>query len=219
MAMRSKLPLLFLLFTVFLLSALAASTQQDPELLQCQHQCRTQQQFDEKQTQQCEQLCEEYHRQKQQGQGGQEGEGEQQQQQQEDNPYVFQAHHFTTKVQTPEGRVEVLQNFAQRSKLLRGLRNYRVEFLQANPRAFTVLKHIDAQTVLFVSQGRAIVTLLLENNRESFNLQLGDIIRIPAGTPFYIINKDENQKLTKAQLIQTESTPGHFEDIYVTVIQ
>ncbi|WP_139162132.1 cupin domain-containing protein, partial [Acinetobacter baumannii] len=67
---------------------------------------------------------------------------------------------------------------------------------------------------LFVSQGRAIVTLLLENNRESFNLRFGDIIRIPAGTPFYIINKDENQKLSIAQLIQPVSTPGHFEDFF-----
>ena len=51
------------------------------------------------------------------------------------------------------------------------------------------------------------------DKRESFNLKLGDVMRIPAGTTVYLINRSNNEKLVIVKLLQPVSTPGHFEVI------
>lgn len=53
--------------------------------------------------------------------------------------------------------------------------------------------------------------MVREEKRESFNVEHGDIIRIPAGTPVYMINRDENEKLFIVKILQPVSAPGHFE--------
>lgn len=50
-----------------------------------------------------------------------------------------------------------------------------------------------------------------EEKRESFNVEHGDILRVPAGTPVYMINRDENEKLCIVKILQPVSFPGHFE--------
>lgn len=50
-----------------------------------------------------------------------------------------------------------------------------------------------------------------DEKRKSFNLGPGDIIGVPAGTPFYMINRNENKKLYIVQFIQAVSIPGKFE--------
>lgn len=42
-------------------------------------------------------------------------------------------------------------------------------------------------------------------------MEQGDIMRIPAGTPVYLINRDENEKLCIVKILQPVSVPGHFE--------
>lgn len=36
---------------------------------------------------------------------------------------------------------------------------------------------------------------MAEDRTERFNLEEGDIMRVPAGTPMYLVNRDENEKL------------------------
>jgi mannose-6-phosphate isomerase-like protein (cupin superfamily) len=53
--------------------------------------------------------------------------------------------------------------------------------------------------------------MVREEKRESFNVEHGDIVRVPAGTPVYMINRDENEKLCIVKILQPVSVPGHFE--------
>lgn len=66
---------------------------------------------------------------------------------------MFEDQHFTTKVETQHGRVKILQNFRERSKLLRGIENYRVAILEADPQTFIVPNHWDAEAIIFVAKG------------------------------------------------------------------
>lgn len=38
----------------------------------------------------------------------------------------------------------------------------------------------------------------------------GDVVRIPAGTTFYLINHDNIDRLQVAKLLQPVNTPGQF---------
>ncbi|KAM1805411.1 hypothetical protein TB2_030687 [Malus domestica] len=236
MELKSKVFVVFLLLSAFVLSAFAAAVVlEDPELKQCQHQCKHQRGFDERQKQQCERKCEDYIKQKREqeeqrrrsegggGRGGEggsfytrereefEGRGQQQQQQQGDeNPYFFEDQHFETRIQTEEGRVQVLQKFNERSDLLRGIENFRVGFLVTEPHAFVAPTHLDADSILFVFQGRPTISTVRGEKKESYNLERGDLFRIPAGTPFYVLNRDENEKLHIVELFKTVSTPGEY---------
>ncbi|KAM1874346.1 hypothetical protein ACFX13_008080 [Malus domestica] len=238
MDLKGRVLVVCLLLSAFFLSAFAvAVTLEDPELKQCKHQCKHQRGFEEWQKQQCERKCEDYIKQKREqedqrrrweggggggggGEGGSfyirereefEGRGQQQQQQGDENPYFFEDQHFETRVQTEEGRVQVLQKFNERSDLLRGIENFRVGFLVTEPHAFVAPTHLDADCVLFVCQGRPTITLVREEKKESHNLERGDLFRIPAGTPFYILNRDDNERLHIVQLLKAVSTPGEYE--------
>ncbi|KAE8009754.1 hypothetical protein FH972_006172 [Carpinus fangiana] len=210
MALKARLPLPLLLFSLLFVTAALALPKEDPELKKCKHKCRDERQFDEQQRRDCKRSCEEKARERQQegGNGSEESYGE------EENPYVFEDEHFESRVKTEEGRVQVLENFAKRSKLLSGIENFRLAILEANPHTFISPAHFDAELVLFVAKGRATITMVREERRESFNVEHGDIIRIPAGTPVYMINRDENEKLFIVKILQPVSAPGHFEAFY-----
>ena len=132
----------------------------EKQLRQCQKQCELQQ---EQQKEQCRRQCQETcGRQREEGEGqgggGEKKDNQQHQQeeeveeeQQEQNPYVFQDEHFITS--QSEGRVKILQKFHQRSRLLRGLENYRFLSIEANPQTFVLPAHLDAEAVLYVASG------------------------------------------------------------------
>lgn len=163
----AKLCLAILLLSVIVVSV--AFAKQDPELKQCKHQCKQQQGFDDQQKQRCERECDDYIRQKKEREKQEKGRGEhggrgwenyysteesqQEQQPQQENPYVFEEKHFETYVKTEEGRILVLPKFTDRSQFLQGIENYRLGFLEANPRAFLSPAHFDADCVFLVVQG------------------------------------------------------------------
>lgn len=60
-----------------------------------------------------------------------------------------------------------------------------------------------------MSAGTGVVTFLREE-KESANVQRGDIVRVPAGTTFYVVNKDNSEKLHIVIFFQTVSTPGNY---------
>ncbi|WOH01709.1 hypothetical protein DCAR_0521094 [Daucus carota subsp. sativus] len=134
--------------------------------------------------------------------------------QQDNNPYVFQEQHFQT-LSAQHGKLRVLPRFSDHSKLLRGFINaFRFAYLEANPQTFLLPQHVDAELLLVVVQGRGRISLLRPGGRQSVNLRVGDIIRVPAGTTTYLINSDNNEKLIIAKLIQPISTPGEFEPFF-----
>jgi len=58
------------------------------------------------------------------------------------------------------------------------------------------------------------MTFLRQENRETFNLERGDVLMIPAGTTAYLVNSHENEKLQIVELLQPVNTPGHYE-VYI----
>lgn len=50
-----------------------------------------------------------------------------------------------------------------------------------------------------------------KENKESYNLRKGDILRVEAGTTHYIINRDNKEQLFIAKLLETISVPGEVQ--------
>lgn len=73
--------------------------------------------------------------------------------QQLNNPYVFEDHHFTTRIESEQGSVRVLQKFTDRSELFQGIGKYRVAILEAQPQTFIIPNHWDADALFFVANG------------------------------------------------------------------
>ncbi|XP_010265327.1 PREDICTED: vicilin-like antimicrobial peptides 2-3 [Nelumbo nucifera] len=85
--------------------------------------------------------------------------------------------------------------FNSRFKLLSGLNNYCLAVLEAGPNTFLIPHHRDADVVVIVVKGKATINLVHNDNRESYNLECGDVARILVGTTIYLVNRDDNENL------------------------
>ncbi|KAL1550182.1 vicilin-like protein [Salvia divinorum] len=192
------------------------------KLRECNKDCERRHQEQERgdrQREDCQRRCQErYERETQsyeeRGKHGRESYKEREGERQTNNPYVFEDRHFFTGMQTQHGRLRILQQFTDRSDLLRGIENYRVAILEAQPLTFVVPSHLDAEILVFVARGRGAVNMVRQERRESFNIKEGDIFRIHAGTTTYLVNRDNNERLVLVKLIQPVNTPGQFEEFF-----
>ena len=91
--------------------------------------------------------------------------------------------------------------------------------LEANPNTFVLPYHKDAESVIVVTRGRATLTFVSQERRESFNLEYGDVIRVPAGATEYVINQDSNERLEMVKLLQPVNNPGQFREYYAAGAQ
>lgn len=57
------------------------------------------------------------------------------------------------------------------------------------------------------------MSIARQENRESFNIKQGDVVRIKAGTSAYLVNQDNKQRLVLAKLLVPINTPGEFQVI------
>lgn len=152
MATKSKLGLHVLM--MFLLSVLVvALAKEDPELMQCQHQCRAQQQFDQTQIHACVEKCEDYYAHKKRIQEERGEPYEWKRRQGDQNPYVFQADDFDTKLKSEHGSILALPKFSSLSKFLRGVEKYRLGLLVIQPLRFLTPNHLDAHALFVVISG------------------------------------------------------------------
>ncbi|CAM8927997.1 unnamed protein product [Rhodiola kirilowii] len=197
------------------------ATDPERELTECRQQCQIQKKDDKKEMMKCERICSERFgrgnpSRSRYEEGRQEEEEEEQHSFQQSSPYVFKEHHFVEKFRAEHGRVSILQKFTDESELLKGLENFRLGFLVAEPQTFIVPHHLDADAVFFVVKGTGTITQIREkdNKRESFHIRAGDVIKLEAGTPLYMINQDENQQLFIAKLLTPVANPGEFEAFY-----
>ncbi|XP_050235909.1 vicilin Pis v 3.0101-like [Mercurialis annua] len=190
----------------------------DPQkrLRECQQQCERSQEGQQKSL--CRHRCQqtyERERGREEEQPGRRERGSEDEDEdnaeQDENPYVFEEKHFTKTVDSRHGKIHVLQRFDKRSKLLRGIENYRVGIIEANPQTFVSPSHWDADGVLFVANGQGTITLIEENERKSHNVERGDVIRVRAGTSVYFINRHDNEKLIIVKFIQPVNLPGKYE--------
>ncbi|KAK7243009.1 hypothetical protein RIF29_37792 [Crotalaria pallida] len=212
---------------------LGAGGEEDPELTTCKHQCKLQQQYSKSEKQACMQSCDKYHEMKKEREREIEEEirrrkeremeeekekqkhhGEEEEEEEEENPFLFEDDDFETRFETEDGRVRVLDKFTKNSKLLRGIENFRLAILEAKGHTFVAPCHFDSEAVFFVVKGRATIGMVREDKTDRFNLEEGDIIRVPSGTPVYVVNREDNQKLFIAKLHMPLAIPGDFEAFY-----
>ncbi|ONK74342.1 uncharacterized protein A4U43_C03F5250 [Asparagus officinalis] len=195
---------------------------QDPErrLQECQQECSERHQGRRHEQVQCQRQCQQRYEEEQRQRRERDDANPRREEEEEgeetragQNPYVFQSESFRHRVRTEHGNIRVLQNFAQKSKLLVGIANYRIVMLEANPNTFVVPTHLDAEVVIYVVRGEGTITKIRGNqDRESHDIKQGDVLKISAGTVVYLINKSNNQKLQLAKILQPVSTPGQSED-------
>lgn len=132
-----------------------------------------------------------------------------------DNPYYFDSQSsFESRYSTGEGHMRVLQRFSEKSDLLQGIDRFRVGFYEANPNTFMLPHHWDADSVLFIIRGNATMTFLKQENRETFNLERGDVLMIPAGTTAYLTSTHNDEKLQIAELLHPVNIPGRYEQFF-----
>ncbi|CAN6464854.1 unnamed protein product [Victoria cruziana] len=167
------------------------------------------------QDEQCRRQCErEYSREKHRGGSGygarEKGEGEGKKEMRE-NPYIWTKGEFQTKYKSEGGSCETLPNFAEKSNILKGLENYRVEKFVANPSTVVVPHHKDADSILYVCNGRGIIGALDEEKQETFEVSEGDVMVVPAGTTCFAANTDEKEQLCMISIFHTVSSPGKVE--------
>ncbi|XP_027367623.1 beta-conglycinin, beta chain-like [Abrus precatorius] len=130
------------------------------------------------------------------------------------NPFHFNNNKFHTLVNNKFGYIRVLQRFEQRSNKLQNLREFRIVQYKFKPNVLLLPHHADADFLLVVLDGSALITLLSPDERESYKLQRGDALRIPAGTPFYLLNPDDNQNLKVVKLAVPANQPGKVQDFF-----
>lgn len=120
---------------------------------ECQARC---QQTYERETERYEERGREHHgRSEEREQYGRSSEGREREREiSSNNPYVFEDRHFVTGMQSQHGRFRVLQKFTERSELHRGIENFRIAVLEAQPETFVVPMHLDAEVIVFVARGK-----------------------------------------------------------------
>ncbi|XP_010242496.1 PREDICTED: vicilin-like antimicrobial peptides 2-2 [Nelumbo nucifera] len=92
--------------------------------------------------------------------------------------------------------------------------NYRLAILEVEPNTFLFPHHWDADVVVIVVKGKATINLVRNDNRKSYNLECGDVARIPAGTMVYLVNRDNNENLQIVTLLKAISTLGHVSKFF-----
>nr|KYP75008.1 Beta-conglycinin, beta chain [Cajanus cajan] len=125
-------------------------------------------------------------------------------------PFHLSSRRFHTLFKNQYGHIRVLQRFDQRSTQLQNLRDYRVSEFTSKPNTLLLPHHVDADSLLVVLSGRAIIIFVNPDNRESYYLDRGYAQRIPAGTTFYLVNPDDKENLRVIKLVISVNKPGNF---------
>ncbi|XP_017607469.1 vicilin GC72-A [Gossypium arboreum] len=194
--------------------------QPDKRFKECQHRCQRQEQGPERK-QQCVKECREQY-QEDPGKGERENkwreeeeeESDEGEQQQRNNPYYFHRRSFQERFREEHGNFRVLQRFADKHHLLRGINEFRIAILEANPNTFVLPHHCDAEKIYVVTNGRGTITFVTHENKESYNVAPGVVVRIPAGSTVYLANQDNREKLTIAVLHRPVNNPGQFQKFF-----
>ncbi|KAL5139854.1 Beta-conglycinin, alpha' chain [Glycine soja] len=135
------------------------------------------------------------------------------------NPFHFNSKRFQTLFKNQYGHVRVLQRFNKRSQQLQNLRDYRILEFNSKPNTLLLPHHADADYLIVILNGTAILTLVNNDDRDSYNLQSGDALRVPAGTTYYVVNPDNDENLRMITLAIPVNKPGRFESFFLSSTQ
>ncbi|XP_014492536.1 beta-conglycinin, beta chain-like [Vigna radiata var. radiata] len=132
------------------------------------------------------------------------------------NPFYFNSDRFHTLYTNEYGHLRVLQRFDQRSKQIQNLENYRLVEFKSKPNTLLLPHHADADFLLVVLNGRAVLTLVNADGRDSYILEQGHAQRIPAGTIFFVVNPNDNENLRIIKMAVPVNNPHRFQDFFLS---
>ena len=69
----------------------------------------------------------------------------------------------------------------------------------------------------FLITGRAILTLVNPDGRDSYILEQGHAQKIPAGTIFFLVNPDHNENLRIVKLATPVNNPHRFQVLHSVI--
>nr|P10562.1 RecName: Full=Canavalin; Flags: Precursor [Canavalia gladiata]CAA29910.1 unnamed protein product [Canavalia gladiata] len=150
------------------------------------------------------------------GHSGGEAEDESEESRAQNNPYLFRSNKFLTLFKNQHGSLRLLQRFNEDTEKLENLRDYRVLEYCSKPNTLLLPHHSDSDLLVLVLEGQAILVLVNPDGRDTYKLDQGDAIKIQAGTPFYLINPDNNQNLRILNFAITFRRPGTVEDFFLS---
>ncbi|GAU37858.1 hypothetical protein TSUD_22740 [Trifolium subterraneum] len=136
--------------------------------------------------------------------------------QDQENPFLFKSNRVQTLFENENGHIRLLQRFDKRSKIFENLQNYRLLEYNSKPHTIFLPQHSDADFILAVLSGKAILTVLNSNDRNSFNLERGDTIKLPAGTIAYLANRDDKEELRVLDLAIPVNRPGQVQSFLLS---
>ncbi|KAM0869120.1 hypothetical protein ACQ4PT_040878 [Festuca glaucescens] len=144
---------------------------------------------------------------------GRRGDREREGQQEQDSrrPYVFGPRSFRRIVQSDQGFIKAIRPFNEESRLLRGIKNYRVAIMEVNPRSFVEPGYTDADGIGYVAQGEGVLTVIENGEKRSYTVRQGDVVAAPAGSIMHLANTDGRRKLIIVKILNTISVPGQFQ--------
>ncbi|CAL5192759.1 unnamed protein product [Lathyrus oleraceus] len=137
----------------------------------------------------------------------------------QENPFIFKSNRFQTLYENENGHIRLLQKFDKRSKIYENLQNYRLLEYKSKPHTLFLPQYTDADFILVVLSGKATLTVLKSNDRNSFNLERGDTIKLPAGTIAYLANRDDNEDLRVLDLAIPVNKPGQLQSFLLSGTQ
>ncbi|WVY97763.1 hypothetical protein V8G54_029914 [Vigna mungo] len=138
----------------------------------------------------------------------------------QNNPFHFSSNRFHTLFKNQHGHMRVLQSFDQPSSTqLQNLQDYRVVEFKSRPHTLLLPHHANADFLLVVLSGRALINLVEPGNRDSYYLDPGYAQIIPAGTTFYLVNPERNKNLRVIKLAIPVNKPGKFENFFLSSTQ
>ncbi|XP_050370459.1 vicilin-like seed storage protein At2g28490 [Argentina anserina] len=83
-----------------------------------------------------------------------------------------------------------------------------IGFITMEPKSLFVPQYMDSSLILFVQSGEAKVGLIYKDQLGERRLRPGDVYRIPAGSPFYLVNTAEGQRLHIICSVDTSESLG-----------
>lgn len=66
--------------------------------------------------------------------------------------------------------------------------------------------------------GKGTISIAEQDDKKSFNLEKGDVFRLPAGTTLSFINRDNNEKFFVYALAKSGNAPGLLQVIIIVLV-
>ncbi|KAK7257735.1 hypothetical protein RIF29_31928 [Crotalaria pallida] len=131
---------------------------------------------------------------------------------------LFLMHDSKSVVKTDAGEMRVvMKRFGSGSGSGRNLeRRMHIGFITMEPKSLFIPQYLDSDLAIFIRRGEANLGVIYKDDLGERRLKAGDVYIIPAGSPFYLVNVWEGQRLHIICGIQpTESFGDTVQSFYL----